>query len=303
MILVYGTICIDRVFVLRDLPKPGGYAEIVSQTSVLGGEAANTAAFLHAWGREIQLAGNPMGDGADGELLAALVREKGLPDAHIRLGNGPVPVCYILVTADGERTMFGQGFGDFGRDNLLEGVPFEAGNWFTADPNMSRASREAARRAIDAGMSIYLMDFIQPDDPIVPGSYWQCSTDWVGRRGDVQHNVEYVKELVERRQCHAILSDGPNGLVAGSPSHAVRHFPPFPCPHVVDSTGAGDAFRAGMLYGLDQGWDFGSCLRFASAAGCLKCQSLGATSRIPTVAEIEDHIAANPEVADRYRLG
>lgn len=302
MILVYGTICIDRVFVLQELPKPGGFAEILSQASVLGGEAANTATFLRAWGREIRLAGNPTGDGLEGEQLAAMIREKGLPDRDIRRGNGPVPVCFILVTADGERTMFGSGFGDLGRDNLTEGVPFEKGHWFTADPNMSCASRGAARKAIEAGMSIYLMDFIRPDDPIEPGSFWQSSTDWVGRRGDMPHNVEFVKELVGKRRCHAILSDGPNGLVAGSPEHPVRHFPPFPCPEVVDSTGAGDAFRAGMLYGLDQGWDFGSCLRFASAAGSLKCRSLGAATAVPTVAEVEAHIAAHPEVADRYAI-
>jgi sugar/nucleoside kinase (ribokinase family) len=55
-----------------------------------------------------------------------------------------------------------------------------------------------------------------------------------------------------------------------------------------------------MLYGLDRKWALADCLRFASAAGCLKCQYLGATSRVPTVLEIQSHIRENLGVAAQY---
>ena len=59
----------------------------------------------------------------------------------------------------------------------------------------------------------------------------------------------------------------------------------------VDSTGAGDLFRAGVLYGLDQGWDLDRCLSFGAAAGALICRVIGATANVPTVEEIENLIA------------
>jgi sulfofructose kinase len=53
---------------------------------------------------------------------------------------------------------------------------------------------------------------------------------------------------------------------------------------VVDSTGAGDIFHAGSIYGLLQGWPVEDTLRFAAAAAALKCTQLGGRPGIPTPA-------------------
>jgi sugar/nucleoside kinase (ribokinase family) len=144
------------------------------------------------------------------------------------------------------------------------------------------------------------MDFVGDDAPIFPGSYWQSSTDWAGKRGNSRANLAFVKARIERYGCFAILTDGPNGFVAGSPNSSPRVYPPYPAGEVVDATGSGDIFRAGMLYGLEIGWPPSHCLQFASAAGCLACQSLGATASVPTVAEVQALIAANTESSERY---
>jgi len=209
-------------------------------------------------------------------------------------------VCDIYVTPDGERTMFGQGFARSGPGVPLEDLPLEAGSWFTVEPNMDLYAREAARMAISKGLNTYLMDFIREDEPIVPGSFWQSSTDWAGHRNNMQRNVQWVKDWVSRYGCFTIVSDGPNGFVAGGPDLPVRTYPPYPALKVVDTTGAGDLFRAGMLHGLDKGWPIQRCLQFAAAAGCLKCRAFGATSDVPTVAQIESHIADNPDVSRQY---
>ena len=280
------------------LPAPGGYVEIAEERILLGGEAANTANALHQWGHELIVTGNGLGDGR----LRNMVQERNLPYHSISIPDPDfiAPICDIYVTPDGERTMFGAGFKNAGDALNLSEIPFKAGEWFTSEPNMELPSRAAVRLAQEAGMKIYLMDFIRPDDPIAPGSFWQCSTDWAGYRSNTQRNVRWVKEFVENHGCFAILSDGPNGFVAGSPELPVRAYPPFPAPEVVDTTGAGDMFRAGMLHGLDQNWPIARCLQFASVAGCLKCKSLGATTSVPTVAEIEAFLALNQDVAGQY---
>jgi sugar/nucleoside kinase (ribokinase family) len=55
---------------------------------------------------------------------------------------------------------------------------------------------------------------------------------------------------------------------------------------VADSTGAGDIFRAGMVYATAQGWPAERSLRFASAAAALNCRGLGGCGAIATVEEI-----------------
>lgn len=302
MILVFGTICIDRMRLAPVLPPPGGYIEITEERFLLGGEAANTANALVGWGTETLLCGNAVGMGRDGILLQELLNQKRLPLADIAKKDSqpPTPVCDIYVTPDGERTMFGVGFSTMEIGIDVEQIPYEPTAWFTAEPNMPKASVLAARLARDAGMQIYLMDFEESTGVLSPGVFWQSSTDWAGRRGNMQKNVAWVNDWVDRHGCFAILSDGPNGFVAGSPEHPVRSYPPYPAPKVVDTTGAGDLFRAGMLFGLSQNWQIAHCLQFASAAGCLKCRAVGATTDVPTVAEIVAHVEKHRSVSDQY---
>lgn len=300
MVVVFGTVCLDRILRVPTLPAQGGYVEIDQELVLLGGEAANTALALTTWGVEVALFPNAMGNGSDARRLMDLVREKGLPLDYLREGSAPTPVCDVFVTPDGDRTMFGHGFKDMDDASDLDGLPLFPGAWFTAEPNMSALSREAVRRANAAGMKVYTMDFVRAEDPIPKGSFWQASTDWAGNRGDVAGNVAFVDDLVRRRECTAILTDGPAGFVVGGPDAPARPYAPFPCPAMLDSTGAGDAFRAGMLYGLESGMAIADCLSFAAAAGSLSCGTLGATTRVPMPAEIHALIADNPHVAQTY---
>jgi sugar/nucleoside kinase (ribokinase family) len=300
LVLVFGTICLDRVRRVPLLPSKGHYVEVTEQEILLGGEAANSANALLRWGDPIELYGNCLGEGIDADLILELATQKGLPTGQ--LFNGPVspPVCDIYVTPDGERTMFGAGFSTSASVTDAKNAHYKAGNWFTADPNLVDASREAARLALENEMLVYLMDFVQENDPIAPNTFWQSSTDWVGYQGNTQKNMEWVKKWVNKFGCFTVLSDGPNGFVGGSPTLRTRAYPPFPCPVLVDSTGAGDIFRAAMLHGLQAGWEVHRCLMFASAAGCLKCGHFGANTYVPTVEEIWEHVEANPEVSEHY---
>jgi sugar/nucleoside kinase (ribokinase family) len=54
---------------------------------------------------------------------------------------------------------------------------------------------------------------------------------------------------------------------------------------VVDTTGAGDVFHAGFIYGLLQNWEVTEILRFANAVAALKCRDLGGRRGIPTLEE------------------
>jgi sugar/nucleoside kinase (ribokinase family) len=301
LIVVFGTVCLDRIRRVPGLPRAGGYVEVESEVTLLGGEAANTALALTSWGEDVILAGNSLGSGADGQLLRGMLERSGLRAVGLSAeSRGDAPVCDIYITPDGERTMFGRGFSTMQLDVDLSGLPLSPGEWFTAEPNMGAIAREAARRAVAAGMNIYLMDFFHKDDPIAPGSYWQSSTDWVGERGNESANLAWATEWARERGCFTIVTDGSNGLVAASSGASARSYPPYPAPNVVDTTGAGDAFRAGMIYGLSHGWPESRALCFAAAAGCLSCASLGGSSRVPSVAEIRVLVDGHPDITAEY---
>lgn len=57
---------------------------------------------------------------------------------------------------------------------------------------------------------------------------------------------------------------------------------------VVDPTGCGDAYRAGLLYGISNGWDWVTCGRLASTMGAIKIASRGGQNHHPSRVEIEN---------------
>ena len=282
MILVYGTVCLDRLRKVPQWPKLGGYVEMESDEAFLGGEAANTASHLARWGAEFRLIGNRLGEGEGETILRTQLKKYGIDDTHLQSG-ARTPICDIYVTPDGERTMIGRGFSTMATAHQPEEIEIPSGAWFSAEPNLGKIARDVVRYAAAQGAKLYLMDFFQDDDPVEPGSYWQSSTDWVGRRNNVPHNIEWVQKWVDRHGCFAILTDGPHGYAAGGPGLAAKWYHAPIAPRIVDATGAGDAFRAGMLYSLSQDWPFEKCLRYASAAGSLKCGWLGGPSAQNTV--------------------
>jgi adenosine kinase len=54
-----------------------------------------------------------------------------------------------------------------------------------------------------------------------------------------------------------------------------RHVPGVPAEAVVDPTGCGDAFRAGLLYGLERGWSLERCAELGNRLGALKIAHSG----------------------------
>lgn len=66
----------------------------------------------------------------------------------------------------------------------------------------------------------------------------------------------------------------------------VTHIPGVPADAIVDPTGCGDAFRAGMLHGLQQGMDWATTGRIASVMGAIKIAHQGGQNHNPDQAEI-----------------
>jgi adenosine kinase len=69
------------------------------------------------------------------------------------------------------------------------------------------------------------------------------------------------------------------------------HIPAARARQIVDPTGCGDAFRAGLLYGLAKGMDWETTGRLAATMGALKIEHSGA----------QNHAASRDQIAERFR--
>lgn len=108
---------------------------------------------------------------------------------------------------------------------------------------------------------------------------------------------DYEAQLIEDKTGHSIesLALKVKALIVtlGSKGSAIHadgqriHIPCVEAEAVVDPTGCGDAYRAGLLYGMARNWDWQTCGRLASVMGSLKIASRGGQNHTPQIADIE----------------
>jgi sugar/nucleoside kinase (ribokinase family) len=85
---------------------------------------------------------------------------------------------------------------------------------------------------------------------------------------------------------------GEDGVLAWD-GRRFHHRPAYRVP-VVDTTGAGDIFHAGFIYGLLRGWPLERMLDFSCAAAAMNCMAAGARGGIHAVPAIEELMATTP---------
>lgn len=99
-----------------------------------------------------------------------------------------------------------------------------------------------------------------------------------------------LRELRKRHRHVLCVTLGEQGAMALD-GDRFYHQPAFKV-QAIDTTGAGDVFRAGFIHALLQGQPMAEVLRTANAAAAISCTRLGALGGIPPLAEVNELLAA-----------
>jgi len=293
-VVVYGTVCLDLLWRVEVLPPPGGYVEILEEKKAIGGEAANTAIALAKWGVRTALQGNPIGTDADGLLLMDLFR-RDVPElslAHIKVSNDVnTPYCVCMATPDGQRTMIGYRFANLTCTPLDEQLAASA-KWFTVEPNAYDSGVSAAIAAARAGARVIAMDYAR--EPLVNSvaTVILTSSEHVGRSLGIQELSDFAGSVRDTYNKPVVVTVGEKGCIVARPREEggdLLRFPAYRAPEVVDTTGSGDVFRAGLLYGLNSGESLEEAIKFGAAAASLNCAQMGGWGGVRPVEEIIHH--------------
>ncbi|MBC7221189.1 carbohydrate kinase family protein [Candidatus Bipolaricaulota bacterium] len=264
VVALLGDLNVDVMVRVGEVPAPGGEAH-AEASPALGGSAALTARWLAALGCEVHLAAavgeDPFGDW----LLAALARD-GVPTTWIQRARGdPTGLCLALVQRGGERTLLSSP--GAARDLRWDRIPeswLDGVDWLHVSGYawLGGAERQAADRAVglarergipvslDPGAvapslraaipSLSLFELVLPNRREVGDLTGQddvrAGADEVRRRG-----ARWVAAKLDRDGC-LVASPRGDAAVPGFPVRAKN------------TTGAGDAFNAGVIVGVLSGW-------------------------------------------------
>ena len=287
---------------LVDLARAGTlYGAMGPATEVSGGSAANTAVGVAQLGGRVgylgKVAADELGEiflhdiAAAGVVLGRTERAEPLRDPADDRATGR---CLVYVTADGERTMATHlGVAStFGPEDLDEEfvsraqVVYLEGYLWDLDP-----AKSALRRAMEVAHGADSLVALSLSDPFCVQRHQREFLELLHGEVDVLFANEDETTLlfgaatfddalgaVEETGILAALTRGPAGSVVVAASGPV-HVPADPVAHVADTTGAGDLFAAGFLYGLTHGKDPESCARLGGLCAAEVISHIGARPR------------------------
>jgi sugar/nucleoside kinase (ribokinase family) len=297
---------------LARLPNPGELVLTERIAFFPGGNALNTAVALQRLGEPTAFVGS-IGDDAFGDLLLSELRKTGLDLRGVRREPGWATPTTLIVRAEGEdrRFVHALGAGDrfTGTDIGLELIPANgvvlAAGYLKLNSWNDGALEQLFRTARALGSIVVLNVCIPVEGNVDPGRCLRllpCVDVFVPNEdearvltGESDLDIQ-ARKLREAGAGTVIITRGAQGLHAADAKARIV-LGAYQVP-LIDPSGCGDCFTAGLIAGLLRHWDLARTLQFASAVGALGATALGCTSGVPSFDEVNHFIASRPPLTN-----
>ena len=291
-----GANSVDRVIVLPagiHTIGPSGKLPILERHLLCGGQTATMLCACASFGLAGAYVG-VIGTDPEGRLLRDALGEHGVDVQSMREHATVTRGSVLLVNhKTGERIVLSD------RNERLkladDEIPREliaSARCVHVDDVDERAAVAAAAIAAGAGVPVTSdIDKLKDDiETLIRSVTYPIFDDQVPLAltgaSDPEQALRKLRRLHAGVLCMTLGEDGAAALEGDR-----FHYAPAFTVNVLDSTGAGDIFRAGFVYGLLHGWPVPERLKFANAAAALSCTRLGAIASVPALADVKALLA------------
>jgi sugar/nucleoside kinase (ribokinase family) len=293
-------------------PKPGELILTEKTEFMLGGPAINTAVTLRKIGAENVGLIARFGNDRAGKILVKELEQIGVDTQSCSISSSsPTAVCIVCVHADGERSFLYS----FGGNNELG--PENADISRLTDEDYFHLGAAMGTAGSRADLIVPLLEEIKKKDIRITcdtcfdpfGEWWPSLAPCLPFTDILFSNEDEAKALTgfddpqaaakhfqEAGAKTVIIKLGGKGAYVLS-AEWEGMIAPFNV-ECLDTTGAGDSFCGGFLFGLENNWPLEQAALFANAVGALCVSSLGATSGIKTYQETVEFIAKHNRLGD-----
>lgn len=281
-----GLNAVDDLCVVPKFPEFNTKVRYLSIQRQGGGQVATAMVALARWGLKTRYMGK-VGDDDKGRFSLESIRAEGVDVSHVLMEPGASSqYAFIIVDAtNGERTII------WDRDERLlyrEGeLSREAvcsGRVLHLDGHDVAATCRAVEWAREVGIPTVIdvdkmeqgtQEMIRHIDFVIGSRTFPTTLT------GIEDPVEALTTLARKVKGFVAMTLGRDGALAMTPEGPI-HCPGFPVA-AVDTTGAGDVFHAGFIFGLLQDWELMRILEFANAVAAMKCTEMGGRAGIPTL--------------------
>jgi len=292
----FGLNAVDHLIVVPEYPAFDTKVRFTEYEKSAGGQTASAMVSLQRLGLKTAYAGR-FGSDEDGRFGLRAIEYEGVNlDFAEVIDGADNQIAFILIDSrSGERTII------WDRDERLSYRHDEApldlatrGRVLHIDAHdppacavLARAARSSNAIVTSDIDNIYegLPDLLPLIDVLI------TSAEFPRRLTGISDERAGLVELKARYGCAIV---GTTLGVRGARIYSEGQFIEFPIFEVPggcrDTTGAGDAFHGGFIYGMLNGEDLETCLKLGNAVAALKCRSLGARAALPTLDELREFL-------------
>lgn len=289
----FGLNAVDHLIVVPEYPAFDTKLRLLDHIQSAGGQTASAMVALQRLGLKTAYAGR-FGSDPEGEFGLASLKAEGVNIERTEVVEGATTqIAFIVIDArNGERTII------WDRHEGLAYKPEEApkdfgslGRVLHLDAHDPPACVRVATDAKNSGAlvsadidNIYegLPELLPLIDLLI------TSKEFPHRLTGITDERASLIEVKARYGCSLVgMTKGVEGALVFCEGQFIAS-PAFPAPGGCrDTTGAGDAFHAGFLYGFLNGEDIETSLRYGNAVAAMKCRALGGRTSLPNRSELE----------------
>ncbi len=281
------------------LPEPDGYREFLESHQFMGGESGMGALLLARLGLQVRLEGTHLGRRTKEPVLEAC-RERGIDARGLHFDPGFEGWQDLVLVHEGHRTVFGR-FGTLLFDGSRhwshpDREAVRACRVAAVDPFLGESSESAAKICVEEGKPYVTLD-CGPGTLLSRDAAAVVVSREFTRREHPHADVEHLMgRYLEASKGLVVFTAGSGDILYARRGGTVHRFKPFPV-EAVSTLGAGDAFRAGVVYGVLQGWDDAQTVRFAAAMAACACRRFPLAFDPPTLEEVLVMMESRPSNA------
>jgi sugar/nucleoside kinase (ribokinase family) len=285
-----GLNAVDLLCVVPEFPTLNSKMEILQFSKQGGGQVATAMVALARWGVKTKYIGK-VGDDELGQFSLHSIQKEGVDVSSVTIEpNTPNQLAIIIVdSVSGERTiLWDRDERLVYREGELQKEDICSGKILHLDGHDIRAALQCIKWAKEEGISTVIdIDKVEPltSELIREIDFVITSSRFPSLFTGISDREKAFLELQKHTSgflCTTLGHEGAVALVKGELIY-VKGFEV----KAVDTTGAGDVFHAGFVYGLLQNWEVIEILKFANAVAALKCRDLGGRRGIPTLGEVQ----------------
>jgi sugar/nucleoside kinase (ribokinase family) len=290
-----GLNAVDHLVVVPHYPEFNTKVAFIAHKFAPGGQCATAMVALSRLGLRTKYIGK-IGDDDIGRFQMKSLADEGVEASGVMIVDGVESQTAVIIIdrENGERTILWHRDDrlDIGADEV-DRAAVTSGRVLLLDCHNVAASIAAARYAREAGVPVVIdIDNIYPDaEKLFPVVDFLISSSSFPERltgeKDMRTALKIIKEQTGSFFVAATM--GVEGALAYFNGEFI-HSPAFSV-ECQDTTGAGDAFHAGFIYGLLTGRTVEETLKVANAVAALKCRALGGRTSLPTKDELVAFLA------------